>query len=84
MLSAHLSIVLGVRVVTIEMWENALAIRDNVFFQIFVITVFVWIGYKILIATARTVWKVLIIGAGIFLFLILWGGSLANILLWNG
>jgi hypothetical protein len=71
-------------VVTIEMWEMALSIRDNVYFQIFVLTLLAWIGYKIFIATIKTIWKAIIIGAAIFLFLILWGGSLANILLWNG
>lgn len=69
---------------TIEMWENALTIRDNVFFQIFILTLLGWIGYKLFIATVRTIWKALFVTAGIFLFLILWGGSLANILLWNG
>jgi hypothetical protein len=70
--------------VTVDMWENALAIRDNVFFQIFMLTVLGWIGYKLFIATVRTIWKAMFVVTGIFIFLIIWGGSLANILLWHG
>ena len=69
---------------TIETWETALAIRDNTFFQVFVLSILTYLGYRLLIATVHTIWKALLIGAAVFGFLLLYGGSIANILLWNG
>lgn len=64
---------------TIEMWETSLQIRDNVFLQIALLTVALYLGYRLL----RGIFRTIVLIGGLALFAVLLYVSVANILQWS-
>ena len=60
-------------------WENALAIRDSVFFQMFLLAAFLYFVFRLV--KPRFQAPVIYLGLGVFL--VIFVGSVANIVLWT-
>jgi hypothetical protein len=64
----------------VELWESAMATRDSVFAQIFILSL---IGYGALTRVKARAWKYGLMGVGLVVFVGLFIAAVLNVILWQ-